>query len=109
VNGLLNRVDGRLSASFVVDGQNSSASNFAPFDGEQEDTDSSRWMLSQQFFHQDLPLGEHTLVATLVDVSGPQVSSSLNWPVSHAEPGGLFLIGVNAVILLDVVDRFRCV
>ncbi|KAF8203356.1 hypothetical protein BJ912DRAFT_352920 [Pholiota molesta] len=73
VNGLLNRVDGRLSASFVVDGQNSSASNFAPFDGEQENTDSSRWMLSQQFFHQDLAPGQHTLVATLVDVSGPQM------------------------------------
>ncbi|KAF8175774.1 hypothetical protein BJ912DRAFT_988143 [Pholiota molesta] len=73
VNGLLNRVDGRLSASFVVDGQNSSASSFTPFDGNQQNTDSSRWMLSQQFFHQDLAPGEHTLVATLVDVSGPQM------------------------------------
>ncbi|KAF9476115.1 hypothetical protein BDN70DRAFT_995911 [Pholiota conissans] len=73
VYGLLNRVDGRLSASFTVDGQNSSASTFNPFDGEQEDTDSSRWMLSQQFFRQDLSPGQHTLKMTLVDISGPQM------------------------------------
>ncbi|KAF8966652.1 hypothetical protein BDZ97DRAFT_1807343 [Flammula alnicola] len=35
VYGLLNQVDGRLSASFAVDGANATATTFAPFNGSQ--------------------------------------------------------------------------
>ncbi len=70
--GLLHQVDGRLSATFVVDGQPTAASNYTPFDGEQ-DSNQNTWKLSQQFFHQDLAPGQHTLLVTLTDVSQSQV------------------------------------
>ena len=72
VYGLLHQVDGRLSATFVVDGQPTAASNYTPFDGEQ-DSNENTWKLSQQFFHQDLAPGQHTLLVTLTDVSQSQV------------------------------------
>ena len=72
VYGLLHQVDGRLSATFVVDGQPTAASNYTPFDGEQ-DSNENNWKLSQQFFHQDLSPGQHTLLVTLTDVSQSQV------------------------------------
>ena len=73
--GVLHQVAGRLSASFVVDGQPSAASDFTPFDGKQA-SNVTTWKLSQQFFHQDLTPGQHDLLVTLTDVSESQVCFS---------------------------------
>ncbi|KDR80385.1 hypothetical protein GALMADRAFT_154013 [Galerina marginata CBS 339.88] len=69
VYGLLNQQDGKLSASFSVDGGN--AVTYAPFDGTQT-ANASSWSLSQQFFHQDLVPGNHSLLLNLNEVTGSQ-------------------------------------
>ncbi|KDR79533.1 hypothetical protein GALMADRAFT_1244154 [Galerina marginata CBS 339.88] len=69
VYGLLNQGDGKLSASFSVDGGAPTA--FAPFNGTQT-IDASLWTPSQ-FFHQDLVPGSHSLHVELGEATGSQM------------------------------------
>ncbi|KAF8961759.1 hypothetical protein BDZ97DRAFT_1759763 [Flammula alnicola] len=70
VYGLLHPQAGKLSASFSVDG--GASTNFTPYDGSQT-ANASSWLLFQQFFHQDLAPGNHSLLVTLEQATGSQM------------------------------------
>ncbi|TFK72130.1 hypothetical protein BDN72DRAFT_381207 [Pluteus cervinus] len=72
VYGLLNPTDGILSASFSIDGK--PAAQFTPYDGTQT-VNSSKWLINQQFFYQDLSSSssQHTLTINVNQVTGSQM------------------------------------
>ncbi|KAF8869686.1 hypothetical protein CPB84DRAFT_1803614 [Gymnopilus junonius] len=70
VYGLVNQQAGKLSAFFSVDGGATTA--YTPFNGMQN-TNVSSWVLSQQFYHQDLQPGSYTLAIQLEEVTGNQI------------------------------------
>lgn len=63
--------------SFSVDGK--TPTTFSPFDGSQPANISS-WRLAQQFYHQDLVPGNHTILITLDDVTESQVRRKHDFP-----------------------------
>ncbi|KIM37208.1 hypothetical protein M413DRAFT_448702 [Hebeloma cylindrosporum] len=70
VYGLLNQQAGKLTAAFSVDGK-PPPTKFTPFDGSQT-VNTSSWLLSQRFFHQDLVPGNHSLLVTLDEITDSQ-------------------------------------
>ncbi|KAH9487224.1 hypothetical protein JR316_0001293 [Psilocybe cubensis] len=72
VYGLLQQVSGKLSATFSVDG--GQTSTYAPFgqDGNDDDDDDNPWLFSQQLYQQNLSPGTHTLLVTVTQTSGSQ-------------------------------------
>lgn len=76
--GLLQQVSGKLSATFSVDG--GQTSTYAPFgqDGNDDDDDDNPWLLSQQLYQQNLSPGTHTLLVTVTQTTGSQVINSYN-------------------------------